>query len=859
MAATTGCTVALDNDLSKTKEIAVAIRHWEKQWEEAERKAQKEIRAHAETKQRIKAIEADQIHAKQAAEGEAASHELTKSKVQKEERHHAKTRLGLSVATDEVDKMRLQLDSMKVEMEAQRKAFVINVNWAARCTELKAQYDKSSDAYDQLFDQHVKAKSEMESALREQEDFKIKYQAGLDSLAAAQEDISRLAEEIRKKGDASEEVAVKLAELDDFRAKAASEAAKAKLGSQQALSVLQRSMAKGADGIKMSSFSGWASLTATEKKKRIQKDKAMKRALKTIASEGMSLLANVYKEWAALMAALKRAQLIAAQKRLEDASGNAGAGAMEGRQRAIAQLEKHFKGEEVVLKQTCFQGWALGQVARKKKEQNHKKASRMIANSGLSICGEIFGLWNDMTEVRRKKNRQHQANLKSAGRMIANSDKMLQQTVVQHWWGMIEGIRADRKVKEAGTAKAMRMLTNSGTALVNLCFDSWTKHYKESKKKEAGNNKALRMFADSAQALVIAVWKGWAKARDTKNAKDAGAAKAVRMINSSNEALQASVYQSWASDVRKNRDRNKKIRALEKSFGAQDIGKKMVVHTAWASWAKVEGRTKRAKEISMKTAIKSITGNQDLLCCNLYLVWAKCAKLERIDKLQEKIRDMEATVQDAVDKAKHAVEEDLSKAQTDVANVTSELEAMKKRREDVNDQIVGLEDRLHNTAWASDDYDRKIVNINSELNQSRNKAKDIGDELSKVGIFIASHQPRKTSRSGNSSRPQSGNRNVDDKLPRIDGSNSRPHSGTKADGSKSARGVAGERGGSGRREGRPPRNPEQSMERRYLSDGNGPYTYAEFMEIFADKGREVAMMHWNGGAVETQDPMYADY
>merc|ERR1719473_2092064 len=104
--------------------------------------------------------------------------------------------------------------------------------------------------------------------------------------------------------------------------------------------------------------------------------------------------------------------------------------------------------------------------------------------------------------------------------------------------------------------------------------------------------------------MIIGVFKAWADDRKNKKEKEGNTAKAVRMINNSSEALQASCYQAWAADIRKNRDRNKKIRALEKSFGAQDTGTKMVVLTSWQGYAKVEGRKKKAKERSMRTAVK---------------------------------------------------------------------------------------------------------------------------------------------------------------------------------------------------------------------------------------------------------------
>jgi hypothetical protein len=80
-----------------------------------------------------------------------------------------KTREALRAADEDVTRMRLQMDAMKVEMEAQRKAFVINVNWAARCTELKAKFDHSCNEYDSLFETHVKSKTEVEACLRAQD------------------------------------------------------------------------------------------------------------------------------------------------------------------------------------------------------------------------------------------------------------------------------------------------------------------------------------------------------------------------------------------------------------------------------------------------------------------------------------------------------------------------------------------------------------------------------------------------------------------------------------------------------------------------------------------------------------------
>jgi len=346
----------------------------------------------------------------------------------------------------------------------------------------------------------------------------------------------------------------------------------------------------------------------------------------------------------------------------------------------------------------------------------------------------------------------------------------------------------------------MRMLSNSASSLQNLVFDYWAKIRGESKKKDAGNKKALRMMANSSQAIVLATWGAWKGARENQGKKDANTARAVRMINASSEALQASAFQAWAKDVRTDRDKNRKIRALEKSFGAQDKGCKMVVFTGWQSFAKIEGRKKRAKEHSMKSAIKSITGNADLLLCQLMLAWARYASGDRSEKLEKASKDVEEALQTAVEQARVAVEEDLARAQAEVDSIKKELEEKKKEKDEVIGTLEGLQSSLEETATAVHNFDRQISTIAAELEHSRRKAKDIGEELSKVGIFITAHQPRKQHRSGsgNGSRPQSGRKVVDEKLPPIDG---RPGSGSKMDGSngsKSARGVSGERGATAR-------------------------------------------------------------
>jgi len=191
----------------------------------------------------------------------------------------------------------------------------------------------------------------------------------------------------------------------------------------------------------------------------------------------------------------------------------------------------------------------------------------------------------------------------------------------------------------------------------------------------------------------------------------------------------------------------------------------------------------------MKTAVKSITGGTDLLMCHLLLAWSRFTQQFKSDKLQEASTALEAKLVEEVEKARIAVEEDLGKAQINLETTAAELDDCMQQLDEAKGKMPALIEQVEAQSCTIEDLDKQIGGFSKELEQSRRKAKDINDELGKVGIFLNNHTPRKNSRSG--SRPHSGNSKNSDGLPKIDGSNSRPISGNNK-GSKSARGVAGE-------------------------------------------------------------------
>merc|ERR1719498_1460138 len=164
----------------------------------------------------IKKVESQQA-VRELMEKELAAHLLTKDRLEKAEREHNKTRDSLQAQRHEVSSMLLQMEALKVEMEAQRKAFVVNVNWASRCTDLKVKFDQSRADYDKLYEQQHQTKQALEAANKAQEDYRIKSQSTLDMLEEARKELARQKEDMDKMGALPDDVQKKLEEWQKFR------------------------------------------------------------------------------------------------------------------------------------------------------------------------------------------------------------------------------------------------------------------------------------------------------------------------------------------------------------------------------------------------------------------------------------------------------------------------------------------------------------------------------------------------------------------------------------------------------------------------------------------------------------------
>jgi chromosome segregation ATPase len=255
--------------------------------------------------------------------------------------------------------------------------------------------------------------------------------------------------------------------------------------------------------------------------------------------------------------------------------------------------------------------------------------------------------------------------------------------------------------------------------------------------------------------------KAWGQMSVSKKAKETSTAKAVRMIAASGEALQAACFKSWADDIKHSRDKNKKLKALEKTLGATDQGLKMIVTTAWRNTTIVESRKQRSKKRTMGTAMKSINSNQDLLACQTFGGWARVIKWEKVVELQAKLNENQAALDEALAAAQKAIDEDLGRVNEEIERLRAECEAVRKELAQAKKAAEDFEAQLEEANWEVKQRDAQLSKLASDLDDSRLKARDIGEELAKVGIYLQTAQTRKQ-------RPRSGTKTGDvPTLPKI--------------------------------------------------------------------------------------------
>merc|ERR1712232_882310 len=123
---------------------------------------------------------------------------------------------SLKGLADDLVSTRLQNESLRAEMELQRKAFVVSVNWAARHAEMKAKTDEVQQDIEQLHTQLSKGREDTELARRSEEECKALREPIMRELEAARVELRALQEQL---GDsdmhAEEDFAAKKQEMEE--------------------------------------------------------------------------------------------------------------------------------------------------------------------------------------------------------------------------------------------------------------------------------------------------------------------------------------------------------------------------------------------------------------------------------------------------------------------------------------------------------------------------------------------------------------------------------------------------------------------------------------------------------------------
>merc|ERR1712048_406422 len=96
------------------------------------------------------------------------------------------------------------------------------------------------------------------------------------------------------------------------------------------------------------------------------------------------------------------------------------------------------------------------------------------------------------------------------------------------------------------------------------------------------------------------------------------------------------------------------------------------------------------------------------------------------------------------------------------AHLRGKLETLKKEYVDMQAKLQELEVASEQADVSKEDVEKRVAKAHSDLVESRKKAKDINEELTKVGQLLSSNKPKKPS-----SRPTSGKADSN-QLPRID-------------------------------------------------------------------------------------------
>merc|ERR1712048_1192808 len=455
------------------------------------------------------------------------------------------------------------------------------------------------------------------------------------------------------------------------------------------------------------------------------------------------------------------------------------------KENAKKQLEKSLLAGDMGILRTVFGAWTTIarnlKLQKEKKDQNTSVAMRAIANSNNAVMDFCITAWYkileekkmDAIEAARREleekgdggagsKRSRQKALAQLEKQLGNKENGLLREVIAGW----AHVKVERLRKEKAKAMAYRTVAGSTQALMVQIYQAWSLVWEESKKKRekkaSGNARAIRMIANGNNAMMDFCLTQWAqitkKSLATKRSKDDGHTRALKMMAGTQNALQTMVIQTWADYIKKNKAKSKKLRAVERNLVSGDSQLLQMIFGVWKTWQEAEHKKKKSKIGRMQVAEKAIAGHNGALLLQVFKAWDRFHDEVLFHRKKEEMENTKGCYDQV----------GLEMSAKEVEAVRKEMEEWKSKNKEMLKKIDAAEDKLAEKMQAVQLREMDLVKIKKELDDSRKKAKEISEELTKVGQFLVQTHRKSQEAKGDAAQ-----------LPKIDGSSSRPRSGAR--------------------------------------------------------------------------------
>merc|ERR1712232_897702 len=378
---------------------------------------------------------------------------------------------SLKGLADDLVSTRLQNESLRAEMELQRKAFVVSVNWAARHAEMKTKTDEVQQDIENIHVHMSKAKEDNEAVRRSEEECRALREVATRDLEAARVELRALQEQL---GDVSlhhdEDFATKKSEMEELKVQIAKQAEQEKKNKQKTRAAMEKSLLAGDQGLLMAVTQCWRDLTKELKLNKAKKEQSQGLAMRGIANSGTALLDFCLTAWYKILqeALVVKAQAEKAAK--EDAQGG---GAKHANKKVLAQLEKQFGEQSKGLLREVIHGWVEVRKSRLKREKAKSVAGRSIAGQGQALISVSFTGWFKLYDENKEKRKRKAASHAKGMRMIANGENALLDFCLTQWHELAKTAGNSKRAKQSANEKAVRLIAGRGTTMQKQVLHEW--------------------------------------------------------------------------------------------------------------------------------------------------------------------------------------------------------------------------------------------------------------------------------------------------------------------------------------------------------------------------------------------------